>query len=258
MARPEVVKRICEEPQYSSFAPQKGKKKREVIVLSVDEYETIRWIDLEGVSREECAKRMGIARTTAQAIYNSARNKIAKVIVEGAELRIEGGNVVICDGSAGCPQCRRKHGYDIKSAELAVRKKESTEMRIAVTYENGQVFQHFGHTEQFKIYDVEGTEVKHSEVCDSNGAGHGALAGVLFNSGVDVLICGGIGMGAVNALADANIDVISGATGDTDEAVAAYLAGNLVSAGSNCNHHGHEEGHSCGDHGCGSHSCGNH
>lgn len=262
MARPEVVKRICEEPQYSSFAPQKGKKKREVIVLSVDEYETIRWIDLEGVSREECAKRMGIARTTAQAIYNSARNKIAKVIVEGAELRIEGGNVVICDGSAGCPQCRRKHGYDIKSAELAVRKKESTEMRIAVTYENGQVFQHFGHTEQFKVYDIENNKIVNTQVVDTNGQGHGALAGFLNSADIDVLICGGIGGGAQTALAAAGIQLFGGVSGDADEAVKSYIEGNLAyNPDVHCTHHDHEEGHSCGEHHCGEdkHGCaGNH
>lgn len=127
-------------------------------------------------------------------------------------------------------------------------------MRIAVTYEAGKVFQHFGRTEFFKIYDIEGTEIKKSGVYGSQGAGHGALAWVLANAGVELLICGGIGGGAVQALANAGIQVIAGASGDVDEAVNAYLAGNLVSTGSNCNHHHHEEGHSCGDHGCG-HSC---
>jgi len=128
-------------------------------------------------------------------------------------------------------------------------------MRIAVTYENGQVFQHFGRTENFKIYDVEGTEIKSDSICGSNGAGHGALAGVLFNSGVNVLICGGLGAGAMNALNEAGIEVVAGASGDADKAVLEYLSGNLVSTGSNCNHHDHEEGHSCGEHGCGNHGC---
>ncbi len=128
-------------------------------------------------------------------------------------------------------------------------------MRIAVTYEDGQVFQHFGHTENFKIYEVEGKEIKSAEVYGSNGAGHGALAGMLFHSGVDVLICGGLGGGALNALTEAGIQVIAGASGDVDEAVNAYLAGNLVSTGANCHHHDHEEGHSCGEHGCGEHGC---
>ena len=138
------------------------------------------------------------------------------------------------------------------------------QMKIAVTYENGKVFQHFGKTESFKIYEVEDNQIVSSEVISSNGSGHGALAGLLAEQGIDVLICGGIGGGAQAALADAGIELCAGAQGDTDQAVEAYLKGELVSSGVNCDHHGeghscghHEEGHSCGDScggGCGSHS----
>lgn len=128
-------------------------------------------------------------------------------------------------------------------------------MRIAVTYENGEIFQHFGRTENFKIYDVEEKKVVSSEVISSNGSGHGALAGVLAEQNVDVLICGGIGGGALNALAQAGIEVCAGASGDTDKAVEDYLNGNLVDAGMTCNHHG--EGHTCGHHDEG-HTCGHH
>lgn len=137
-------------------------------------------------------------------------------------------------------------------------------MKIAVTYENGKVFQHFGKTESFKIYEVEDNQIVSSEVISSNGSGHGALAGLLAEQGIDVLICGGIGGGAQAALADAGIELCAGAQGDTDQTVEAYLKGELVSSGVNCDHHGeghscghHEEGHSCGDScggGCGSHS----
>ena len=137
-------------------------------------------------------------------------------------------------------------------------------MKIAVTHENGKVFQHFGKTESFKIYEVEDNQIVSSEVISSNGSGHGALAGLLAEQGIDVLICGGIGGGAQAALADAGIELCAGAQGDTDQAVEAYLKGELVSSGVNCDHHGeghscghHEEGHSCGDScggGCGSHS----
>ncbi len=126
-------------------------------------------------------------------------------------------------------------------------------MKIAVTYENGEVFQHFGHTEQFKIYEVEDGKVVSSEIIGSNCAGHGALAAVLGDQDIDVLICGGIGGGAQQALAERGIELCSGASGNADEAVAAYLAGELVNSGVNCDHHSHEEGHSChGDEGgCG-------
>lgn len=127
-------------------------------------------------------------------------------------------------------------------------------MKIAVTYDNGEIFQHFGKTEFFKVYQVEENQVVSSEVIGSNGTGHGALAGLLAGQNVDVLICGGIGGGAQAALAEAGVELCAGAQGDADRAVEAYLKGELISTGANCDHH-HEEGHSCGDHGEG-HSCG--
>ncbi|MEE0772513.1 MAG: NifB/NifX family molybdenum-iron cluster-binding protein [Anaerovoracaceae bacterium] len=140
-------------------------------------------------------------------------------------------------------------------------------MKIAVTYENGNVFQHFGHTEAFKIYEVQDKKITGSEVVETAGSGHGALAGFLSERNVDVLICGGIGGGAKMALAQAGIKLFGGVSGSTDDAVKAYIAGNLsFDPDAVCNHHnehhGHGEGHSCGSHGhshsCGGGSCGNH
>ena len=128
-------------------------------------------------------------------------------------------------------------------------------MKIAVTYDNGNVFQHFGKTENFKVYEVEDDKVVSSEVIGSNGTGHGALAGLLAEQGINVLICGGIGEGAQTALTEAGIEMVAGAQGNTDDVVKAYLKGELVSTGANCDHHHHEEGHSCGSHEEG-HSCG--
>ena len=128
-------------------------------------------------------------------------------------------------------------------------------MRIAVTYENGNVFQHFGHTEEFKVYEVEDGKVISSEVIGSEGSGHGALAVLLSGKGIDVLICGGIGGGAQTALQEQGIELCAGASGSADEAVKAYLRGELVNTGANCDHHDHHgEGHSCGGHEGG--SCG--
>ena len=128
-------------------------------------------------------------------------------------------------------------------------------MKIAVTYDNGEIFQHFGKTESFKVYEVEDNKVVSSEVIGSNGTGHGALAGLLAEQGVNVLICGGIGGGAQTALTEAGIELCAGAQGNTDQAVESYLKGELVSSGANCDHHHQEEGHSCGSHEEG-HSCG--
>ena len=140
-------------------------------------------------------------------------------------------------------------------------------MKIAVTYENGNVFQHFGHTEAFKIYEVQNEKITESEVVETAGSGHGALAGFLSERHVDVLICGGIGGGAKIALAQTGIKLFGGVSGSTDDAVKAYISGKLsFDPDAVCNHHdehhGHGEGHSCGSHGhshsCGGGSCGNH
>ena len=160
------------------------------------------------------------------------------------------GVVDIFERTAYYKYMNRFQGYDISNL------KGVTNMKIAVTYENGQVFQHFGHTEQFKIYTVEDGKVVSSEVVDTNGSGHGALAGFLDAYKVDTLICGGIGAGAKFALADMGIELFAGTSGDADAQVKAFLAGKLnYNPHTECNHHGHDHHH---DHDCGSHGCGSH
>lgn len=135
-------------------------------------------------------------------------------------------------------------------------------MKIAVTYADGQIFQHFGHTECFKIYEVEENTVIAQRIVETAGSGHGALAGFLLQQEVDILICGGIGGGAQMALAQAGIRLFGGVSGDADDAVEALLAGELMfNPNVRCSHHDHGHGgdaHSCGSHGCGGHSCANH
>ena len=135
-------------------------------------------------------------------------------------------------------------------------------MKIAVTHENGQIFQHFGHTEQFKVYTVENGKVTDTTVVDTNGQGHGALAGLLKTIGADAIICGGIGGGAQMALNNAGIRLYGGVSGSCDDAVNALLANKLnFNPEVRCDHHDHEHGngaHSCGNHGCGTHNCGGH
>lgn len=252
---PRCRKRIvCREPNTTVFIP-KDSDNGEMMTITVDEYESIRLIDLEGFSQEECANRLGVARTTAQLIYNNAREKMAKALVYGTGLQIEGGNYILCDGS---PHCKKCHLNNVSTKERILPEKENKIMRVAVTYDNGEVFQHFGRTEYFKVYEVEDKRIVSSQVISSEGSGHGALAGILANNQIDVLICGGIGGGAQMALSEAGIELCAGASGDVDKAVSAYLEGTLVNNGSNCDHHHYEEGHACGDHGCGDHGCGNH
>ena len=248
MARPSKTRFICKMPAHCRFTtegnPQNG------INLTVEEYETIRLMDYLGMTQAECAKQMGVSRATVQALYSEARKKMARFVVEGTYMEIGGGDFQLCSRSCPGTSCFQKQTQNQK-----INKGDKT-MKIAVTYENGEVFQHFGHTEQFKVYEVEDGKIVFSEVVDTNGQGHGALAGFLFSSGIDVLICGGIGGGARNALAEAGIQLYPGAMGNADAQVESFLKGTLsYDPDTMCSHHSHAEGHVCGDHGCGSHSC---
>lgn len=257
MPRPPRRRRICAMPQISSF-PADEARHAEPITLWLDEYEVIRLVDLEGRTHEQCAAQMDISRSTVQEIYESARRKLAVCLVYGRALSISGGNYRLCEGRErdACGQCHGQFASERTEKPEAIKQKGDVLMKIAVTYENGQIFQHFGHTEQFKIYDVADGAVTASEVVDTNGSGHGALAGFLMQRGVDTLICGGIGGGAQMALRDAGIKLYGGVQGDADAAVAALLGGTLgYDPDVHCNHHEHGEGHTCGSHGCGSHSC---
>lgn len=251
MARPSKCRRICSEPAYDSFMPG-GFGCDERVVLTVDEYEVIRLVDLEKFTHGQCAAQMGISRTTVTEIYESAREKLADSIVNGKILLIAGGHYRLCDGSAACvcqKHCRRA---EVAAAQTAVPKKGEGNMRIAVTFENGNIFQHFGHTEQFKLYDIEDGRIVNEQIVGTNGQGHGALAGFLMSAEVDTLICGGIGGGAQAALAEAGIRLLGGVSGSADDAVNAYLADSLAyDPDVRCSHHGHGQGHSCGEHKCG-------
>lgn len=255
MPRPRKCRKVCHMPKVCNFVPVGQDENQAAVVLTVDEFEAIRLIDEQGFSQEECSSYMQVARTTAQAIYNTARAKIATALVEGMPLRIEGGDYRLCEGKEDvchCGGCQR-HRYGDQFQE-----KGEKQMRIAVTYEDGNIFQHFGHSEQFKLYDVEEGKIVNTQVVDTNGQGHGALAGFLTGADVDVLICGGIGGGAQNALAQAGIQLYGGVAGSCDAAVEALLANNLgYNPNVQCSHHGHGEGHSCGGHSCGEdkHEC---
>ena len=135
-------------------------------------------------------------------------------------------------------------------------------MRIAVPYENGNIFQHFGRSEAFKFYDVADGAVTAAAVVSTNGSGHGALAGFLVANHADVVICGGIGGGAQSALTEAGIRFYGGVSGSADAAVNSLLNGTLLyNPDTVCAHHHHEGGHDCGSHSCGEdkHGCaGNH
>ena len=130
-------------------------------------------------------------------------------------------------------------------------------MIIAVTCAGNEVFQHFGHTPSFAFFTAEDKTITDEKIIDCGESGHGALASLLAAEKVDVLICGGIGAGAINALKAANIKVIGGASGNVRQAAENYLAGSLkVRLNFFCNHHhDHGDDHDCGSHSCGGGSC---
>ncbi len=260
MPRPKKCRRVCSLPPSSTFLPVDGGAQKQPIILTVDEYETVRLIDREGLSQQECGTYMEIARASAQLIYASARKKIASALVDGLPLKIEGGDYRLCSGTetscgfGGCGRHRHHCGQSGKQTIGGIMMK-----KIAATYENGNIFQHFGHTEHFKVYDAEDGKITNSSVVDTNGSGHGALAAFLQGLGVDALICGGIGDGARTALSEAGIQIYGGVSGAADEAAAALLAGSLrFNPNASCGHHHGEHSHACGEHGCGEHHHGEH
>ncbi len=117
MPRPRKWRKVCCLPESDRFGPLNAEIDQEYfVIMTIDEYETIRLIDLEEFTQEECAKQMNIARTTVQGMYNNARRKIAESLVNGKVLRIEGGDYRLCDGlenTCRCGGCRR-HRYDMK------------------------------------------------------------------------------------------------------------------------------------------------
>ena len=244
MPRPFRCRRIGQLPVYRSFSPD-DITATENVQMTVDEFEALRLLDDEGLTQEACASRMNIARTTVTAIYDSARKKVADALVNGKRLLITGGH---CE-------------YEPVELDQKIIEKGIDTMRIAVTYENGEIFQHFGHTEQFKLYDVEEGKIVNEQIVDTNGSGHGALAGFLKAVKADALICGGIGMGAQMALSDVGIKLFAGVRGAADEAAKALADGTLkYDPDARCDHHGHHHGkeQDCGHHHGEDHECGHH
>ena len=259
MPRHQRCRRICGFPVCKSFTPENCEAVN-TVTLTLDEYEVARLVDYEKQTHEQCAAQMDISRTTVTEIYETARYKIADSIVNGKRLLISGGNYRLCDGTdTGCckKRCERRQECRAHCAWPEEEKRMNMKV-VAVSYENGEVFQHFGHTEQFKISEIENGTVVNSGVVSAIGSGHGALAEYLKDYHVDTLLCGGIGGGAQTALAQAGIELFGGIKGNADEAVNAWIAGSLMyDPEIHCDHHDHE-GHGCGEHVCGEHNCEEH
>ena len=228
MPRPRKLRNVCSMPRSCSFGPL-DQKSIEIINLTVDEYETIRLIDLEGLTQEECSKQMNVARTTVQGIYIDARKKLADSLVNGKRIMIGGGEYRLCGGiDGGCGRaCRRAECININKIE------ENKTMKIAIPADecnkNSQVCMSYGRTSVFAVYD---TETKEYTFLDNSAAASQGGAGIkasqmLIDNGVTVVITQRLGQNAADVLNVAKVSIMEAVAGDVEANVNEYLAGKL-------------------------------
>ena len=218
MPRPRKSRKVCHFPRNLSFSPTEFIGEKEPVFLTVDEYETLRLIDLEGFSQEECGEWMGVARTTGQMIYASARKKLAQMLVEGRQLRIEGGDYRLCDGAKECSQPICFKQYYAKGYA-----KPADTRRIAVPYETGNICRDFETAQQIRIYDIREKQILVSRLADTGETDARMLPGILTALQTDVLICDQISGGTKLALEAGGIRLVTGISGDADTIVAENL-----------------------------------
>lgn len=235
MPRKPSRKTIRSAPTVRAFMPLGDPPPRgeSEIVLLLEEWEALRLVDYAGMEQAQAALSMGISRQSVQMLISAARTKLARAVVEGLPLRIVGSQDHITHSCLSIEGRNRK-------------------MRIAVTAQHTQVFPHFGRTPEFYLVDAEEDKIKEEKIVAAPAEGHGALVDFLVSQGVDTLICGGIGGGAMNGLRSVGIKVYSGASGPVKEQVLSLLSGQLPQQGdANCDHpegHEHQHRHGCGRH----------
>ena len=276
--RPKSIRRISEVPNAVGFKPVKCKK-FSTIELHLEEYEAIRLCDYEMMTQAEAAVQMGISRPTLTRIYGTARQKIAKALVEQCAVAIAGGNAYLesewyecmdCGaifnnidpsqrpGTLNCPVCKSEH---IKMSEYDNNQTNFTNMKkIALPTRGGVIDNHFGHCEFYTILTIndENQIVSTETIPSPQGCGcKSNIANKFEEDGVTVMLAGNMGPGALQKLADHGIEVVRGCSGAVMDVAKAYLAGELQDSGIGCQHHG-EGDHECGHHGEGEHHCHHH
>lgn len=220
MPRPIKPKIIRQKPKFDIFPSTK--KDSQTIYLSLEEYETIRLIDHCGYDQAKCAQSMEISRSTVVSLYNSARKKLARHMIEGLTMCIKGGNYIMANEQA------------VQNTIIAVPCVES------------DVYGHFGHCPRFMIYTIQNAEITSEQALDTTDKGCQLLAPYLKEHGVKIVICGNIGAGAKNNLLNQGIQVFPGASGHAKKQVESFLAGTLAyNENAQCAHHDHSH---CGHH----------
>ena len=233
MPRPRKCRMVCRLPGASEFVPLDGRKDASPIVLTVDEFEALRLIDGEDYSQEQCGEQMHIARATVQQIVDSARKKISFALVEGRPLKILGGEYRLCEGGAArCGCCRAGCGRCLRN------RKEGFAMRIAVAANGNEVAGHFGHCENFWLYDVENQAIVKEESIPNPGHRPGFLPNFWETTAQNVVIAGH-GRKCGGYFAHRNIETILGASGDAHGGGKLICAGELHSDASACHKHEH-------------------
>jgi predicted DNA-binding protein (UPF0251 family)/predicted Fe-Mo cluster-binding NifX family protein len=227
---PKTVRSI---PLVRAFTPYESDPgtAQDGIILLLEEWEALRLVDYAGFEQVQAALSMGISRQSVQMLLSSARSKLARAVVEGLPLSIQGD-----------PEKTEEKNRPLFKRNLL--------MKIAVTTQHTQVFPHFGRTPEFYIATAEDGKIVEENIVPAPAEGHGALVGFLISQSVDTLICGGVGGGAVNSLRAAGIQVYAGAAGPVKDQVLSLLGGQLPQHGeANCENH-EEHNHNHGSHGC--------
>lgn len=225
MPRPKKCRKVCHFPKALAFLPAERAEDDNAIVLTVDEYETLRLIDREGLSQELCGEHMQIARTTVQLIYTAARRKLADALVEGRTLRIDGGDYRLCQGDGdfqGCSMC-----YKTGLNQRYPRPAGADVLRVAVAAEGDRVARHFSCSEEFRLYDIRAGKLVSCHLVDTGSDDYAVIIGALGALEANALICGSIGEGARAALEGNRIRLYAGISGEADQSVERLLAGTL-------------------------------
>ncbi len=272
--RPKNIRKISEAPQSIGFIPMKCKRYA-TIEFHLEEYESIKLCDYEMLTQAEAASQMGISRPTLTRIYASARQKIARALVEQSAITIEGGKNYMESDWYECIECGMKfNNIDpnirpaniccpvCKSHQLKLYNEENniTKLlymkKIALPTRGGVIDNHFGHCEFYTILTIndENQIVSTETIPSPQGCGcKSNIASKFEEDGVTVMLAGNMGPGALQKLSEHGVEVVRGCSGPVMEVAQAYLAGELKDSGVGCQHH--DGDHECGHHGEGEHHC---
>ncbi|MHB8780155.1 MAG: DUF134 domain-containing protein [Candidatus Geothermincolia bacterium] len=242
MARPLKTKLVRATPRVDYFKPRGiPVDALQEILLTMEELETLRLVDSEGLYQEEAARVMGISRPTLQRLLTAARSKVAEALLRGKALRIEGGNYVLGRKTEHC--CSREAGAGECRMDSLTQEARRTRMKLAVVTEGEMVSQHFGRSEGLLVAEIENGAVVSTEKLQAPEHDCSALPLMMRSQGVQLAIVGGLGAGAMQHLISAGIDVIAGVSGNAEAALQTYLAGGLTPGEATCAGDGGCHGH---------------